>query len=278
MIAGDLFDYLVSWVICRLYLSLLSKNDWRSKSRENFEAVPSRLVVSRYCHSAFLKAQPDYNLARPMWWLLSTSSCVQERLQGISKISAVCVRSKFLGFMHRLTYDAQKSVSSERPKYVFRVFICQFWPTAHCCSFRKDAQWNALWQAAGIDNSNIQDPWSGIDLYWWDSTHRYVGASLRFSEEVLNLFPRFPTRKEVTHANARRLGELPGRPQIYHAQDQAGVDHREAPISHELMVNILDKLVAPSRLELKVGAQVMLIKVLWMIRASGGMKLISLRI
>lgn len=27
MIAGDLFDYLVSWVICRLYLSLLSKND-----------------------------------------------------------------------------------------------------------------------------------------------------------------------------------------------------------------------------------------------------------
>lgn len=93
-----------------------------------------------------------------------------------------------------------------------------------------------------------------------------------------NLFPRFPTRKEVIYANARRLGELPGRPQIYQAQDQAGVDHREAPISHGLMVNILDQLVAPSRLELKVGAQVMLIKVLWMIRVWSGMKLISLRI
>ena len=138
MIAGDLFDYLVSWVICWLYLSFLSKKDWRSKSRENFEAVPSRLAVSRYRHSAFLKAQPDwYNLACLMWWLLSTSSCVQERLRGTSKISAVCVRSKFLGFMHRLTYDAQKSVSSERPKYVFRAFICQFWPTAPFVAFAR---------------------------------------------------------------------------------------------------------------------------------------------
>jgi len=83
---------------------------------------------------------------------------------------------------------------------------------------------------------------------------------------VLSQFvPRFPTRKEVAYANTRRLGELPGRPQTYQAQDQAGVDHREAPISHEHMVDILDKLVVPNRLELKVGAQVMLIKVLCMI-------------
>lgn len=78
----------------------------------------------------------------------------------------------------------------------------------------------------------------------------------------MDLFPRYPTRREVTRANAWRLGQLPGQARIYDARDQRGADHRKESISHQQMLDILDKLVAPKRLELKVGAQVMLTKVL----------------
>ncbi|KAF5356106.1 hypothetical protein D9756_004033 [Leucocoprinus leucothites] len=70
----------------------------------------------------------------------------------------------------------------------------------------------------------------------------------------------YPTRREVANANTWRLGRLPGEPRIYEAQDHKGVDHKGEQISHERMLDILDKLVAPKTLELKVGAQVMLIK------------------
>ncbi|KAJ3575906.1 hypothetical protein NP233_g801 [Leucocoprinus birnbaumii] len=70
----------------------------------------------------------------------------------------------------------------------------------------------------------------------------------------------YPTRREVAGANSWRLERLTGEPQTYEAQDHRGVDHRGQTISYEKMIDLLDKLVAPKSLELKVGAQVMLIK------------------
>ncbi|KXN81110.1 ATP-dependent DNA helicase PIF1 [Leucoagaricus sp. SymC.cos] len=70
----------------------------------------------------------------------------------------------------------------------------------------------------------------------------------------------YPTRREVANANAWRLKQLPGSLQTYEAQDHKGVDHKNQPISYEQMLSLLDRLVAPKTLELKVGAQVMLVK------------------
>lgn len=87
----------------------------------------------------------------------------------------------------------------------------------------------------------------------------YPCSSAEFGLKHLDF--RYPTRNEVTNANDSRLRQLPGEPSIYEARDQPGVDDTGQRISHERMLQLLDRLVAPRKLELKVGAQVMLIKV-----------------
>lgn len=72
---------------------------------------------------------------------------------------------------------------------------------------------------------------------------------------------RYPTRNEVGIANSSRLKQLPGEIMTYEAQDWPGVNYKGQPISRAVMYMELDRLVAPRILELKVGAQVMLIKV-----------------
>lgn len=62
---------------------------------------------------------------------------------------------------------------------------------------------------------------------------------------------RFPTRNEVDNSNQRRLRELPGEPQRYEALDSGDPAIRE---------KLLSNMMAPKSLELKKGAQVMLIK------------------
>lgn len=62
---------------------------------------------------------------------------------------------------------------------------------------------------------------------------------------------RFPTRNEVENSNQRRLRALPGRPYRYPAMDTG-----DPAIRDKLLANMM----APPSLELKKGAQVMLIK------------------
>jgi ATP-dependent DNA helicase PIF1 len=76
---------------------------------------------------------------------------------------------------------------------------------------------------------------------------------------------RYPTRNEVNSANSSQLRQLPGEGRTYEAQDLPGVDHKGQTISRVVMSSELDRLVAPRFLELKVGAQVMLIKVCYIV-------------
>ena len=68
----------------------------------------------------------------------------------------------------------------------------------------------------------------------------------------LTSFPRFPTRNEVDTSNKRRLAALTGKSYFYAARD-AG---KEPQFRDKLLANMM----APAALELKKGAQVMLIK------------------
>ncbi|KAF8656392.1 hypothetical protein AX16_002577 [Volvariella volvacea WC 439] len=70
----------------------------------------------------------------------------------------------------------------------------------------------------------------------------------------------FPTRKEVTNSNESRLRQLPGKPLEYQASDLQGRDPDGNITTLQVMERLLDRLVAPSKVHLKVGAQVMLIK------------------
>lgn len=63
---------------------------------------------------------------------------------------------------------------------------------------------------------------------------------------------RFPTRNEVDSSNKRRLAALPGRSYFYPAHDSG----KEPQLREKLLSNMM----APAALELKKGAQVMLIK------------------
>lgn len=64
-------------------------------------------------------------------------------------------------------------------------------------------------------------------------------------------------------ANSMRLSQINSEYRKYEAQDEAGVDHKNHPITHQRMDTLLEKLVPLKTLELKVGAQVMLIKVFY---------------
>lgn len=65
------------------------------------------------------------------------------------------------------------------------------------------------------------------------------------------MFLRFPTRQEVENSNQRRLRDLPGESHRYEALDSGD------PVIRD---KLLSNMMAPKVLELKKGAQVMLIK------------------
>ncbi|KAF8898488.1 hypothetical protein BD779DRAFT_13905 [Infundibulicybe gibba] len=70
----------------------------------------------------------------------------------------------------------------------------------------------------------------------------------------------YPTRAEVERANTTRLAQLPGAPRQYIAHQRPGVDSKGDPVGHMQMERILERLVVPASIQLKAGAQVMLVK------------------
>lgn len=65
---------------------------------------------------------------------------------------------------------------------------------------------------------------------------------------------RFPTRREVDGANSRRLAQLTTEPQTYSAIDTPGWDEqKEEYIPLDVMEKLVERLVAPKSVTLKVG-------------------------
>lgn len=67
----------------------------------------------------------------------------------------------------------------------------------------------------------------------------------------------FPLRADVERSNAARLAALPGPARRFDARDSAGA---AAQLSPDRRRRLLDAMPAPARLELKRGAQVMLLR------------------
>ena len=63
---------------------------------------------------------------------------------------------------------------------------------------------------------------------------------------------RFPIRAEVEAANNQRLDKLADPTHVYQAEDRPGVDVRGNPISRQTMLQLLDRLVVPREISLKV--------------------------
>ena len=62
----------------------------------------------------------------------------------------------------------------------------------------------------------------------------------------------FPTRREVDNANSARLAQLPGPSQRYLAIDRPGTNDKGSFIPLTKARELLDRLVAPKDLTLKV--------------------------
>lgn len=73
--------------------------------------------------------------------------------------------------------------------------------------------------------------------------------------------PSFPTRKEVDGANQSRLDQLPGEAITFKSKDEGGWDPNGVPLPSVHVQDLLNRLIAPEVITLKVGAQVMLLKV-----------------
>ncbi|KAF7339973.1 ATP-dependent DNA helicase PIF1 [Mycena venus] len=68
-------------------------------------------------------------------------------------------------------------------------------------------------------------------------------------------------REEVERVNNQRLAQLPGNCETYAALDVPGWNaNKNEPITREQMEKLLDRLVVPKMIGLKIGAQVMLVK------------------
>ncbi|ESK98247.1 dna repair and recombination protein pif1 [Moniliophthora roreri MCA 2997] len=71
----------------------------------------------------------------------------------------------------------------------------------------------------------------------------------------------FPTRNEVDRANTARLNQIKETPIVYKAYDMPGKDSNDVNISYAQAMRLLDhRTTVPQMLQLKVGAQVMLVK------------------
>ncbi|KAF8973676.1 hypothetical protein BDZ97DRAFT_384741 [Flammula alnicola] len=70
----------------------------------------------------------------------------------------------------------------------------------------------------------------------------------------------FPLRRQVDTCNHDRLQALAGPQHPYQAMDSAGYDVFGMPISREDAQRLLDRMIAPSVILLRIGAQVMLIQ------------------
>ncbi|KAF9229714.1 hypothetical protein BS17DRAFT_689311, partial [Gyrodon lividus] len=62
----------------------------------------------------------------------------------------------------------------------------------------------------------------------------------------------YPTRSEVDRANQTRLHALPGQEIQYNATDSPGSDSNGARVSEQQMERLLERLVAPRFIQLKV--------------------------
>ncbi|CDO75871.1 hypothetical protein BN946_scf184672.g4 [Trametes cinnabarina] len=71
----------------------------------------------------------------------------------------------------------------------------------------------------------------------------------------------YPTRQEVQGANSYRLKQLPGNARIYESMDLPGRDDEGRPYHPDRVERALKDVIVPQKLPLKVGAQVMLVKV-----------------
>jgi hypothetical protein len=78
--------------------------------------------------------------------------------------------------------------------------------------------------------------------------------------KVLIVTERYPTRREVDWANTRRLHAIQAEPKTYLAHDTPGVSDDGQRVTQDGAARLLERLIAPKELTLKVGAQVMLIK------------------
>lgn len=72
----------------------------------------------------------------------------------------------------------------------------------------------------------------------------------------------FPRRVDVDRANQERLAQLRDEGLTFKALDYPGYDAQGHPTPHQRMVQLLDQTLAVPVLTLRVGAQVMLIKVI----------------
>ena len=78
---------------------------------------------------------------------------------------------------------------------------------------------------------------------------------------LILLIGSYPTKAEVYRANKEHLDLIKGTMHNFVSYDTPGVDDNGGRLSREQMTTLLDKLVAQKMIQLKVGAQVMLIKV-----------------
>ncbi|TFK76741.1 hypothetical protein BDN72DRAFT_6898 [Pluteus cervinus] len=78
-------------------------------------------------------------------------------------------------------------------------------------------------------------------------------------EDGLEPSELYPLRRQVADCNEARLRALHPPIWAYRGMDYSGYDARKHPISFETAKRLLDDLIAPELLELKVGAQVMLL-------------------
>jgi hypothetical protein len=83
-----------------------------------------------------------------------------------------------------------------------------------------------------------------------------------FSQAVPIPSYRLSRRWQVEQANSARLNALPGDLMTFYANDIPGYDMHKNPIKPDRASKMLDETLAPRQLKLRVGAQVMLTKVL----------------
>lgn len=72
---------------------------------------------------------------------------------------------------------------------------------------------------------------------------------------------RFPLKADVEKRNLKCLGELPGEKVVYKAMDARGHDIYGDRLGVNQAEKLLEKHVCPKEVPLKVGAQVMLLRV-----------------